>query len=322
MIMLVALTSAFLTWERAAPAFRSSATLSVLPPRVNVEGVPRNPYLDIASASNADIAQRLSIQVNGTEWRSRLTDQGFSPDYLIDHGDATSPILRITIETPNPELSEATLTAVVGAVEEELAEQQERFDINQRSRFTIDTLDRSPGSVRVFGNRTRLTGAILVLGGIAAVIAAQALDNFQRRRRGERPTPNMRSADSGGRQGFPNGQNGFNGGNSQDRSGLWVPRPNVEGRPQPVGAAAPAQSAVPDATAPPALRGPILGHPGQNQPKPNAAPDQRGPKPSRPTGPRPNQGVEAKPRTDTKAPGGNGDFGPTGRRPQKPGNRE
>ena len=108
-IMLVAASSAFLTWSNAAPSFRSSATMSVLPPRVNVEGVPRNPYLEIASASNADIAQRLSIQLNGTDWRSRLTADGFSPDYLVDHGDATSPVLRVNIETAEPQLSDCLL---------------------------------------------------------------------------------------------------------------------------------------------------------------------------------------------------------------------
>lgn len=248
-IMLIAGSSAFLTWDRATPSFRANATMSVLPPRVNVEGVERNPFLEIASASNADIAQQLSIQLNGTDWRSRLNDEGFSPEYLVDHGDATTPVLRISIETGNRQLSIDTLEAVMDGLAEQLAAQQERFDVNGPSRFTIQTLDQTPGAVQVFGNRTRLTGAILVLGVIAAVIAAQALDNFQRSRRGEQhPAPAVASthlaspmpsvpapAPAPARSPVP-----VSAQQNAETPGIWVPRPIIEDRPASTEKGAPA----------------------------------------------------------------------------------
>lgn len=229
LIMLVSGTSAYLTWTGASPSYRANATLSVLPPLVNVEGVPRNPYLEIASASNADLAQRLSIQLNGTTWRRQLTDEGHSPDYLVDHGDGTSPVLRANVETSERALAVSTLDAVIVGLGEELDSQQERFDINQPAKFTIDVLDQSNGAVRIYGNRTRLTGAVVVLGLIASVVGAQLLDNFQKRGKKEaRPAPATRAERATNGRSAVREANGSPAGKT-DEQGIWIPSPNVRG---------------------------------------------------------------------------------------------
>jgi hypothetical protein len=154
--------------------------VSVLPALTNTEGQPQNPYDALGDRSTAEIAQRLTIQMNGTEWRRSIRSQGLSPGYLVDNGDGTSGILRIDVETDNPEQAQATLDAVVAGMGEELANQQGRFELPAERRYTLDVLTASTAARQLFGNRTRLTVSVLLLGVGAAIAVALLADNLER----------------------------------------------------------------------------------------------------------------------------------------------
>lgn len=187
--LLIAASSAYGAWVTADPTYTSDATVSVLPPRVNIEGEERNPYLDLSAKSNADFAQRLAIQMNGSGWRRSIRSQGLAPDYLVDIGDGTSPNMRVDVESDNADQADATLEAVIVGMGDELDSQQDRFATPDAEKFTLDVLDRSNRARQVFGNRTRLTIAVLVLGLGAAIAVAILADNLEvalRRRTRER----------------------------------------------------------------------------------------------------------------------------------------
>lgn len=178
--LLIAASSAYGAWVTADPTYQSNAVMSVLPALTDTEGQPQNPYDALGDRATAEIAQRLTIQLNGAEWRRSIRSQGLSPDYLIDNGDGTSGILRVTVETDDPEQAQATLDAVVAGMGEELANQQGRFELPAERRYTLDVLTASTGAQQLFGNRTRLTVSVLLLGVGAAVAVALLADNLER----------------------------------------------------------------------------------------------------------------------------------------------
>jgi hypothetical protein len=178
--LLIAASSAYGAWVTADPTYQSTATVSVLPALTDPEGQPQNPYDALGNRSTAEIAQRLTIQLNGTEWRRSIRSQGLSPEYLVDNGDGTSGILRVTVETANPEQAQATLDAVVAGMGDELANQQGRFELPEERRYTLDVLTASTAARQLFGNRTRLTVSVLLLGVGAAVAVALLADNLER----------------------------------------------------------------------------------------------------------------------------------------------
>jgi hypothetical protein len=178
--LLIAASSAYGAWVTADPTYQSTATVSVLPALTDPEGQAQNPYDALGNRSTAEIAQRLTIQLNGTEWRRSIRSQGLSPEYLVDNGDGTSGILRVTVETDNPEQAQATLDAVVAGMGDELANQQGRFELPEDRRYTLDVLTASTAARQLFGNRTRLTVSVLLLGVGAAVAVALLADNLER----------------------------------------------------------------------------------------------------------------------------------------------
>jgi hypothetical protein len=188
--LLIAASSAYGAWVTADPTYQSSAVVSVLPALTSPEGQAQNPYDALGNRSTAEIAQRLTIQLNGTEWRRSIRSQGLSPEYLVDNGDGTSGILRVTVETDDPEQAQATLDAVVAGMGEELANQQGRFELPAERRYTLDVLTASTAARQLFGNRTRLTVSVLLLGVGAAIAVALLADNLERtlRERGRAKT--------------------------------------------------------------------------------------------------------------------------------------
>jgi hypothetical protein len=178
--LLIAASSAYGAWVTADPTYQSNATVSVLPALTDPDGQPQNPYDALGDRATAEIAQRLTIQLNGTEWRRSIRSQGLSPEYLVDNGDGTSGILRVTVETDNPEQAQATLDAVVAGMGEELANQQGRFELPEERRYTLDVLTASTAARQLFGNRTRLTVSVLLLGVGAAIAVALLADNLER----------------------------------------------------------------------------------------------------------------------------------------------
>jgi capsular polysaccharide biosynthesis protein len=178
--LLIAASSAYGAWVTADPTYQSTAVVSVLPALTSPEGQQQNPYDALGNRSTAEIANRLTIQMNGTEWRRSIRSQGLSAKYLVDNGDGTSGILRTTVETDNPEQAQATLDAVVAGMGDELANQQGRFELPADRRYTLDVLTASTEARQLFGNRTRLTVSVLLLGVGAAIAVALLADNLER----------------------------------------------------------------------------------------------------------------------------------------------
>ena len=230
--LVIAASAAFGAWVTADADYRANASVMVLPPQLDAEGQPQNPYDEIAAPNNADLAQLLAIKLNGPQYRRAMRDRGLSGNYLVDNGDATTPILTISVETQTAAEAAETLDALVQAVGDELLALQSRFVEEGGSLYTVDVLDRTPQPTRRYGDRTRLTLSVLVLGLGAAIAVAVLADNVERalRRRWASPDDIAEDESAGDGRGPGEGDTEVRDGQQQQaigsrsRSGLGVRR--------------------------------------------------------------------------------------------------
>jgi Chain length determinant protein len=195
--LLIAGSAAFGAWMTADADYRADATVTVLPPQNDVDGQPQNPYDQISAKSNADLARLLALKLNGGQYRSVIGDQGLSTNYLVDNGDSTTPILRISVDTAVAEEAQETIDALVQAVGDELYNLQNRFVQDDGALYTVDVIDRTPRPVQRFGDRTRLTLSVLILGIGAAIAVAVFADNIERALRRRWSSPDQPSSGDG-----------------------------------------------------------------------------------------------------------------------------
>jgi len=206
--LVIAASAAFGAWVTADADYRTNASVMVLPPQLDSEGQPQNPYDQIAAPNNADLAQLLAIKLNGPQYRRAMGERGLSTNYLVDNGDATTPILTISVETQTAAQATQTLDALVLAVGDELQALQSRFVDAGGSLYTVDVLDRTPQPTRRYGDRTRLTLSVLILGVGAAIAVAVLADNVERALRRRWASPDDIEQDEVGGDGRGQGPGG------------------------------------------------------------------------------------------------------------------
>lgn len=151
-----------------------------------------NPWLSFSGSLNT-AAQAIQLSVLSQETARVIEDEGLSPDYSVGT-DRRSPIILIETTSSDPELTQRTLERLVTLVEEDLSRRQVAAGAPASRQIHAEILSMDDTPERAVAARLRVRLGILVLGVIAAMLAAVAFDSLvriARRRRPDRvgPTP-------------------------------------------------------------------------------------------------------------------------------------
>ncbi|MDG2112872.1 MAG: hypothetical protein P8N02_09705, partial [Actinomycetota bacterium] len=178
-LIVITISTAWGFWVSVLPSYKTEATVWVIPPDRTVDGDSTNPLTGLAAQSNDIVARALALSVNSPEWRGPLVDQGYAPDYLVDDGDGSSPLLSILVTADDQDVALVTRDAVIEAIQQELVNTQQELGVPAEDRYVVLPVTVLPARVQ-YGSRDRLVASTVLLGLLAAVAVALLLDAFER----------------------------------------------------------------------------------------------------------------------------------------------
>ena len=171
---------------RAAPVYQSTAQVLLLPPSVLVplpngeQEVRSNPYLEL-NYSVAATAEVMATVVGADEVRSRLRASGAAGDYVIAQGSPGSAVMLIDARSESPTMATATATAVLTELQQQLQDRQAMSGAAPSRFVTVSVVEAPTPAQQQLGSRIRMAGAVLLLGIVATVLTAFALEALGRR---------------------------------------------------------------------------------------------------------------------------------------------
>lgn len=172
---------------RAAPVYQSTAQALLLPPSVLVplpsgeQEVRSNPYLELTYSVSAT-ADVMATVLMAREMKDRLVAEGATGEYIIAPLSPGSAVLLIDARDEAPAVATGTATAVLDALTTELQERQVRAGAAPSRFVTISIVEAPTPAQQQLGSRLRTAGATFLLGVIATVLVAFAVDALRRRR--------------------------------------------------------------------------------------------------------------------------------------------
>lgn len=165
----------------------SSAILvapAIVPGQEEGEMVEVNPYLNLGGGLTTT-TQVTVVLMNSGPKRLEYFDLGLEPDYAVDRVDA---VMYFTVTGTDPESVTATANELVVIADDEVAELQDKSTVRPEERIRVRPLSLPQVAIEDGGAGIQLMAILGVLGLVAGVGAAVALDGFLQWRR-ERRSP-------------------------------------------------------------------------------------------------------------------------------------
>lgn len=152
------------------PQYEVTATAILVPG--TTESEIANPYGNMEQTNTA-----LSIVLNNTESRERMTELGLNPDYQITTR-SRSTIMDFSVQSATPELGVETGQAVFELAREQLAERQGAVGIAASSQVGVQILQPPSVSDVVAEGKLRNMAIVGILGAALSLLVAVLFDDL------------------------------------------------------------------------------------------------------------------------------------------------
>lgn len=162
---------------RVDPTYTASATGLVIVENPAERGNP----------STERSAQAASVSLTSLAARQQLANAGLAGDYSISVRNRTS-LVDVFVETGDPELSAATVQAVLGLFPGEFADRPQIYGVPPGPHVALELLAGPAVEGAAYEGRTRVIAVVVAVGLVAAVLLAVLADLLIRSFRRRRPT--------------------------------------------------------------------------------------------------------------------------------------
>ncbi|WP_084964937.1 hypothetical protein [Thermoactinospora rubra] len=174
----------------ARPVYYESAGVWYVAPD---DDYPRS-RLENFSPSLIVMGELSVVTLSGDRGRRLVRDLGGTADYtveLVNHGNLETPYhdqpyVLLTVTSRDPEEVNATMRALVNALQQEVQDRQAAMGARERWHVTTEVLTRTPDPVTLSGSRARALGGVLLAGLVGMWLAVSWAE---RRRGGGRLVP-------------------------------------------------------------------------------------------------------------------------------------
>jgi hypothetical protein len=186
-----------------APSYTAAGSLVLaVPPNLPERASAANPYL---AYGNLSVAAR--IVASGMNQPSVVREQrskGATGDFVVDlDPERSSPIITVNCTARSAADAIRTVQVVTEGVQLLLAERQRALGAPQNTWITASSVVVPEEANRAVGSRLRAVSAVLVLGFIATLTLAFAVEGMAQGRSGPAPSAGDRLRDAGAPPAYP-----------------------------------------------------------------------------------------------------------------------